>query len=55
MWAEKGLLTVVREANHRGGEIDMQDGFSGDVAAPHGAKMQGSWASTHLIREAMPL
>jgi hypothetical protein len=55
MRAEKGLLTVVRDANHRVGEIDMQGGFPGDVTPPHGAKMQGSWASTHLIRDARPL
>jgi len=55
MRAEKGLLTVVRDADHRGGEIDMQGGFPGDVAVSHGAKMQGGWASTHLIRDARPL
>ncbi|MEM5520173.1 hypothetical protein [Sulfitobacter sp. AS59] len=55
MRVEKGLLTVVQDADHRGGEIDMHCGFPGDVAALHGAKMQGSWASTHLIRDAMPL
>jgi len=55
MRVEKSLLTVVRDANHRGGEIDVHGGFPGDVAAPHGAKMQGGWASTHLIRDAMPL
>jgi hypothetical protein len=55
MRAEKGLLTVMRGAYHCVGEIDAHGGFPGDVAAPHGAKMQGGWASTHLIRYAMPL
>ena len=55
MRVEKGLLTVVWDAYHCVGEIDAHGGFPGDVVVPHGAKMQGSWASTHLIRDAMPL